>query len=576
MSIQSTKISIAGLLYQQSPRLLVIAVLIGAIAGALYSLIIPVVLQGIDGAGSTPQATFPADNLQDPVGEKFENWFFLVVFMILVTKATSVIMVNNIAKSATAFLKLRIAYKINNAKINQIETVGFSRLLNILMDDVNNVASAAIAIPMLVVSVVTILGMLGYLATLSLSIFAITVVAIAAGVLLFQMPVTFAHRLYDESRNLKDTIQEGIKGLVMGAYELKLSREKSTDFLRSEIEEPQNKTVTKEKLGDAIIHLAGTSCDLLTFLIIGIIVFKLPQSMSVSPTKTYGIVMALLYIAGPVAHILGLMQQLQMGRVAASRIDELMKLENEQYLDGEKTADNWSTYKVSNLHYKYQDGGDSRNFALSSINLEFTRGKINFIIGGNGSGKTTLSKLLSLHYFPSDGEITFDQHPIAHTNYTQARQRIAVIYSNYYLFSRIHRKLTAIDLERIQYYLERLGLSDKTAFDGDRFTTTRLSDGQRRRLALLIALIEDKDIYVFDEWAADQDPEFKQIFYTEILPEMKQNNKLIIAITHDDRYFDFCDRMIIMEEGRIVDIKDNINPFSCSVKDPVIGGAQYS
>lgn len=570
MNRSSNNTSIAGLLYQHSPRLLIVAVLIGALAGALYSLIIPFVLQGIDEIGSTTLPDQPSVGVQNALKNQPAFWFFIVVFVILVTKASAVILVNNIAKSATANLKLRIANKINKAKISHVEMFGFPRLMTILTDDVNNVASAAIAIPMLVVSTVTIIGMLGYLASLSLSIFGITVAAIIVGVIVYQTPVAFAHKLYLESRDLKDTIQEGIKGLVMGAYELKLSREKSVDFLVNEIDEPQRKIVRKEKLGDAIIHLAGTSSDLLSFFIIGFMVFALPHLTYVPAGKVYGIVMALLYIAGPVAHILGLMQQLQMGRVAVARINEWMALENEEFQADQQVGSTWREYSVSNLSYRYPQGTGNRCFGLTPVSLSFRKGQINFIVGGNGSGKTTLSKLLSLHYLPDEGVVKFDGQEVDSTNRATARRRIAVIFSNYYLFSKIHRKLSNEEVARIHYFLCRLGLQDKTTFDGKQFSTTKLSDGQRRRLALLIALLEDKDIYVFDEWAADQDPEFKNIFYTEILPELKADNKLIIAITHDDRFFNYCDRMIVMEDGKVVNIKNNVGSNAIRLTKPDI------
>jgi putative ATP-binding cassette transporter len=84
------------------------------------------------------------------------------------------------------------------------------------------------------------------------------------------------------------------------------------------------------------------------------------------------------------------------------------------------------------------------------------------------------------------------------------------------------------------------------------FSTLALSQGQRKRLALLTAYLEDRPIYLFDEWAADQDPQFKEIFYHHLLPELRARNKTVLVITHDDRYYDVADRLIKLDYGKLV------------------------
>ncbi|WP_180977582.1 cyclic peptide export ABC transporter [Janthinobacterium sp. ROICE36] len=536
---------------------------IGAVAGALYSLIIPFVLRALGaqggarsgaqfGANVAPDSTASVLGMAEGTGAAM---FFLVCLLILCAKALSVILVNNIAKSAMAELRLEIARKINQMRIADVESVGFPRLLNVLIDDVNTVAAAAVAIPMVVVSAVTVVGMLGYLATMNFTVFVIVLTAIGVGVAMFQLPVAFATRPYDQARSLRDVLQEGIRGLIMGVYELKLDRPKSRAYLQQALAVPQRQSVRLEKLGDAVIHLAGTSSDLLAFFIIGLIVFVMPRYIPIPAVENYGVVMALLYIAAPVASILGMMQHLRMGQVAIVRIHRLDAMEEESHAATAAILPPWRQFSVREVSYRYpgqEPAAADPGFALSPTTLSFEPGQINFIVGGNGSGKSTLSKLISLHYQSATGAVYFDDAPLAAGQIDQARARIGVIFSNYYLFNQLYRSHTAADLENITTWLRTLRLQDKTCFVDGRFTTTKLSDGQRRRLALLVALLEDKDIYVFDEWAADQDPEFKQVFYREILPAMKSNNKLVIVITHDDRYFDCADRLIFMEEGRVV------------------------
>lgn len=551
MRTPKNKISILTLLYEHSPKLFIFAVALGALAGALYSFIIPFVLRGLNSRSEISDV--PAAFLDKHQAEVF----FGVCFCILVTKAWSVIAINNISKSAVGELRIDLSQKVNKMKVADIEVFGLSRLFNVITDDVNNLSAAAVAIPMLLVSMVTVVGMLGYLATLNLYVFLVVLSAILLGIVIFQVPVAMASGMYQRARSLRDVIQNGLRGLVMGSYELKLSPKKAEAYMSEELVRPQRESVKLEKLGDAVLHIAGTSSDLLSFFIIGIIVFIVPKYLNFPVSESYGVVMALLYIAGPVASILGMMQHLNVGLVALQRINQLKDFSEDsatQIQLKEKPLGPWSEYRVEAATYTYpsQSKDGNQTFSLSPISLSFHKSQINFIVGGNGSGKSTLSKLLSLHYVPTGGEIYFDNEKICPENIHQARLRISVIFSNYYLFERLYRELDREEELQVKKYLKLLDLEGKTDFIDGSFTTTKLSDGQRRRLALLVSLLDDKDIYIFDEWAADQDPEFKKIFYKDILQDMKQNGKLVIVITHDDRYFDCADRVIFMEDGRMI------------------------
>lgn len=549
------RLSILTLLLHQSPKLLVFAALLGALAGSLYSLIIPCVLGEL--ARQSGQA-LPAGLLGSLSARYGGALFFAMCLLILSAKTASIILVNNIAKAATGELRLTIASRISAMRTDGVEAVGFARLLNVLVDDVNMVAGAAGTVPMLIVSAVTVAGMLAYLASLDLHVFAVALAAVALGVAMFQIPLARSAALYLRARGLRDVLQEGMRGLIHGVYELKLDRTKAARHLHDELARPQRESVRLERLADALIHLAGNASDLLALFIIGVMVYVLPRYLSMPPAHTYGVVMALLYAAAPIAAILAMARQLQMGRVA---LDRIAALDGHAEAAGDlrlaPALANWRRFGLRAASYRYRQPDDGEaGFALAPASLEFERGQINLIVGGNGSGKSTLSKLISLHYQAHGGTVYFDDVAVDAGNLAAARTRIGVIYSNYYLFRKLYRPLSAADLAGIDGWLDRLGLRGKTALVDGAFTTTALSDGQRRRLALLVALLEDKDIYVFDEWAADQDPSFKRIFYRDILPEMKRANKLVIVVTHDDRYFDCADRVIFMDSGEITEIRE--------------------
>jgi putative ATP-binding cassette transporter len=186
---------------------------------------------------------------------------------------------------------------------------------------------------------------------------------------------------------------------------------------------------------------------------------------------------------------------------------------------------------------------------VGPVSFEIARGDITFIVGGNGSGKSTLSKLITLHYLPTSGAIMFGNTPVQPATLGTCRQQICAIFSDYYLFERFWVLDDPETQRRVADYLTALQLQHKVTIKNGRFSTIALSDGQRRRLALLVALMEDRNLYVFDEWAADQDAAFKEVFYNKLLPELKARNKAVVVISHDERYFDIADKILVMEEG---------------------------
>jgi ABC-type siderophore export system fused ATPase/permease subunit len=199
--------------------------------------------------------------------------------------------------------------------------------------------------------------------------------------------------------------------------------------------------------------------------------------------------------------------------------------------------------------YAFEGGGES--FTVGPIDFIARPGEIVFITGGNGSGKTTLMKLMAGLYRPDAGRILLSDTPFSPASEAWIRDQISIIFSDFHLFRRLYG-LGEQNPERMAELLREMQIDHKTGIRGDGFTNINLSSGQRKRLALIVTLLEDKPIVIFDEWAADQDPSFRRKFYEEILPGLKAKGKVIICVTHDDRYFDVADRRMKMEFGRMV------------------------
>ena len=195
---------------------------------------------------------------------------------------------------------------------------------------------------------------------------------------------------------------------------------------------------------------------------------------------------------------------------------------------------------------------DCKLVTVPPIDLTLSPGELVFIVGGNGSGKSTLAKLITGLYVPDAGEILLDGILVDDRNRELYRQLFSTVFADFYLFERL-LGLGLQDLDaQAKTYLEQLQLTHKVTIENGKLSTTALSQGQRKRLALLTAYLEDRPIYLFDEWAADQDPFFREIFYQQLLPELKQRGKAVLVISHDDRYFHLADRLLKLDYGQIV------------------------
>jgi putative pyoverdin transport system ATP-binding/permease protein len=246
--------------------------------------------------------------------------------------------------------------------------------------------------------------------------------------------------------------------------------------------------------------------------------------------------------------------------VSLKKIEEMglrLAQDSEQLAGSQAAIPTWKSLTLTDVGHHYS--GSSESFALGPINLVFQPREITFIVGGNGSGKSTLAKILVGLYAPSSGQICLDGVAVTDGNREDYRQQFSGVFADFHLFDQLlgslgtdRQQLDEISFDqRAQQYLEDLQIAHKVSIDSGRLSTTALSQGQRKRLALLNAYLEDRSIYFFDEWAADQDPYFREIFYQQILPGLKQRGKCVIAVSHDDRYFGLADRVIKLDYGKI-------------------------
>lgn len=557
MSAATGRMNIFSLLFRRAPNRVFLSILLDAMSGIAYAMIIPLVLKAID-AGDDSFASVDASVVTFLGLEVSNHWYALMfvgaVAFLLATKTTSRILMERVSWTVTAELRIGMYERLVQAPVAEVEKVGPGRIMAVLTEDLPLIIAAGRLFPAMLSNLATLAGMLGYLAYLNTDAFWFVIKALLVGTVTYQVPMFIGLRFVRRKRDMLEQLHRYIRALLDGFKELKLDQRKRNTFMERYLLLNERRARDANMTGDAIVMVAGSYGDLINFFVIGIISFVFVNYHAISRQELVALIMTLLYITGPVAAILLAIPQYMNAGVSLQKVNQLfldmpVETASRRVLDDRKP---WTRMSLREVVYRHPDTEDRKGYVIGPIDLEIEKGQITFIVGGNGSGKSTLGKLITLHYAAESGAILFGDDPITDETLNTYRQQIGFIYSDYYLFEHLlGREGTEIAAE-VDRYLKELGLDQKVSFDGSAFSTLHLSDGQRRRLALLVSFVEDKQLYLFDEWAADQDPMFKDTFYYKILPELKQRGKAVVVVSHDDRYFSVADKLVYMENGRIV------------------------
>ncbi|MGL5944175.1 MAG: cyclic peptide export ABC transporter [Waterburya sp.] len=535
--------NIIRLLLHNSWLTLILAIFMGAASGGCSTLLLAQINNGIN-------------NTNLPNSQLLISFFSLVFITILTSILAQYLLVKS-SQSAVYKLRLSLSQKILASPLRNLEQLGASKLLATLTEDINSISDAVLAIPFLCINLALIIGCLIYLAWLSWSVFLTTIIILIIGVLIIQLLVSKAYRLFEQAREIEDKLFKNFSAITEGTKELKLNRYRRDAFFADELEVNAAESQQANINSMTIIAIADGNAQLLFFLLYGLLIFALPQFQQIETSILSGYIVTLTYLMRPLESIFEILPSISQASVALKKIDTLGlslidKVENLAMTSNYNLAFTHSL-ELNNITHTYYREEDENNFTLGAINLTLYPQEIVFIIGGNGSGKSTLGKLITGLYIPEVGQILVDSQPITEANRESYRQLFAAVFADFYLFENL-LGIAQDDLDlKTKDYLHKLQLNKKITINNNKFSTLELSQGQRKRLALLTAYLEDRPIYLFDEWAAEQDPYFRDIFYQQLLPELKQRGKTVIVITHDDRYFDLADRLIKLDYGQIVE-----------------------
>lgn len=545
---------------KRAPNRVFAAIVLGSLAGMAYTLIIPLVLAVLD--PDADRFEIVGRHTTTVLGWEVSDYRFAATFacvcvFILVARTLSQVILLRVSLDIATDLRTGIYARIAAAPIAALERVGLSRLIATVTADVPMIVAGARLLPEILTSGVTMVGMLGFLLYLNPAAFWFVLGSIVAGAISYQLPVWFGRRQLIRARKHTDDLYEGIRGLVHGAKELKLSRTKRADYFRHVLSQSETEVRGAAKAGNTVLAVAQNYGNLLTFFVIGAISFVFVNYHAITRQQLAGVIMVLLYIAGPVNALLNFVPQFTAAKVALRKIEQTFaRVPSEAIDEAAPDRRGWQAMHFEGVRYQYDERQGEAGFAVGPLDLTIRKGEITFIVGGNGSGKSTLSKLITLHHQPTLGRIRFDDEVVGQGNIAGFRAGVTAIYSDYYLFDRVLGMADDVQA-RVDEYLAVLDLSHKVTFVDGRFSTLALSDGQKRRLALLVAWLEDAELYLFDEWAADQDPTFKAVFYARILPDLRARGKAVVAISHDDRFFHVADRIIEMADGGVASNRES-------------------
>lgn len=473
----------------------------------------------------------------------------------LVSTILSDIGTNYVGQHIIARLRKTLGEKVLAAPIEQIERFRSHRLIPVLTHDVDTISDFAFAFAPLAISLTVTLGCLGYLAMLSWPMFLLMLAAIAVGTSAQYLAQSVGVRGFMAARDAEDDLQRQYNAVAGGAKELRIHRPRRHRMFVHGIQATADFICKTQIRAINTFVIAKTFGSMLFFVVIGIALLMHGAGLGQDKAVISGFVLVLLYMKGPLDHLVSVLPLVSKAQVAFQRIAELSEQfsspEPNLLLDGQgaprQTID---SLELRNVQYAFPAVEGSTPFRLGPVNLTINQGDIVFIVGENGCGKTTLIKLLLGLYAPHSGDILLDGQPVSVLDRDDYRQLFTTIFADYYLFDDVVQGDQQIPDDATQY-LQRLEIAHKVSVRDGAFTTTDLSTGQRKRLALISAWLEQRPVLVFDEWAADQDPTFRRIFYTELLPDLKRLGKTIIVISHDDRYFDIADQLVHMDSGKV-------------------------
>ncbi|PAX99275.1 cyclic peptide transporter [Pseudoalteromonas sp. HM-SA03] len=481
----------------------------------------------------------------------------LGVIALIIFGVFSQFILTKLGASIVERLRDVMAKRILSTSYSNLEKIGGHRVYATITGDVRTISDSLSILPLFAYNFTAVaLGLL-YMGYSSLELFLIVFSMLTVAVLVAKVILNKGIKSFEALRECDDELFSNFKALVEGGKELNINSNRKR-FFYNNILVPITGKIKRSDIKAKMFFVYITNwANATLFISMGVVVFSsqyfLPQ---VTVEVMIRFVFVMIYLMGPLSFLVDSFEDISNGIVANRKIASLNLSEELTEFDSRneiETNDNWSELALRDVYFKYKENESSGfQFEVGPINVSFKRGEVTFITGGNGSGKSTFAKLLTGLYNPDRGDILIDGEAVDYINAGESyRRNFSTIFSDFYVFKQaLNRDGELASDEQVQHYLKRLSLEDKVTVKDGCLSTVELSHGQKKRLALVLSYLEDSPVCLFDEWAADQDPYFRQFFYQELLPELKNKGKSVIVISHDDRYFSSADKLYKFESGK--------------------------
>ena len=486
--------------------------------------------------------------------------FGIAMAIFIIAKRWTLMQSTALIENIVRGVRVRFADKIRRSELQIVENLGKGEVYTKVAQETSQISQSAILIANACQESIMLVFCLLYVFYLSKPAFFITVASICIAVFIYSL---HEKKIVQEMRNLakkEGTLLDSLSHIIDGFKEIRMNTQKSNDlfddFQAKAVDSEVSKTKISVKFATDIMF-----SHVFFYTLICIIIFLLPQFVTTYEQVVIKLTAALLFIIGPLEMIVAAIPVFTRSNIALRNLQDLedtldLHLPDEEDFgnSNQKMFEEFKQIQFKNYAFSYLTPGGAPSFTVGPFDLTIKRGETIFFVGGNGSGKSTVMKLLTGLYPKSTGFLKIDSTEVTTLTRNPYRNLFTCVFSDFHLFDRFYG-IDKVDEAYANKLIEDMDLKDKTRFENGRFTSINLSTGQKKRLALIISIMEDKQIYVFDEWAADQDPHFRKHFYEVILKDLKAKGKTILAVTHDDKYFNMSDRLIRLNYGEMEEIE---------------------
>ena len=448
---------------------------------------------------------------------------------------------------------MRVMGEVLKTDLLTLQKIGQAHIMTILSRDTSAISQGATMFVPTCQAAAMLLFAIVYLFYLSVMAGAVTLIVGFLIIAYFSTSFSQLHKKFVDAWAEEGRVDDQISDFVSGFKEIKMNSARAFDISTDMIAGSRNvadvKTYTLVQLSNGV-----ASIQVLVYVLIGIIIFVVPVVSSGFSTDVVPVATTVLFIAGSLTGVITSLPLLSQANTAAEEVNRFLR-ELESIKKPPSARDDWvepvvSKITIENICYRFDGKPGTQPFALGPINCEFDAGKIYFVRGGNGSGKTSFIRILTGLIQPDSGRVLLNGIEVQAAQSQAYRDLFSAIFSDFHLFKKLYGLYDTPD-EEVDKWLEKLELPERVTFHHHAFSDLDLSTGQRKRIALIVSILEKRPIIILDEWASDQDPEFRKFFYEKIIPELRAMNKIVIAITHDDQYFHLADHLLFIENGKL-------------------------